>query len=367
MNILYITAMKGYKFSGLTTAVPKHIESQSLFDNVFWYNVIELAVPIDNCMVPCHTILEYPNLDINELPYPFNKPDIVIFEDFYYRQFLELAYQIYKMGIPYVIVPHCCFCKLAQNTKYFKKKIANILAFSYFAKFAIAIHYLTVREYLDSGVHWNKKHFIIPNGAEIPLVENKKIPHKNIIGTFIGRLDIHHKGLDLLIQAVSLIKEQLKVNNFVINIYGADTMGDKSKLIDMVKHENLDDLVFIKPAVYDDEKENVLRSTDFFILTSRYEGHPMGLLEALAYGIPVLATYGTNIGEEIKQNDAGWVCNCDSYEIKSQMERILLETNKFEIKGKNAAMLARQYKWSNIAKEAHDQYVKLLQVKILED
>lgn len=44
----------------------------------------------------------------------------------------------------------------------------------------------------------------------------------------------------------------------------------------------------------------VLLQTDLFIQTSRHEGMPMGLLEALSIGVPCLVTVGTSLGHIIK-------------------------------------------------------------------
>ena len=55
-------------------------------------------------------------------------------------------------------------------------------------------------------------------------------------------------------------------------------------------------------------KEELLLNTDLFIMTSRLEGHPMGLIEALAYGVPCLVSRGTNMYDEVLSSNAGWVC-----------------------------------------------------------
>ena len=52
------------------------------------------------------------------------------------------------------------------------------------------------------------------------------------------------------------------------------------------------------------DKKKVLKDADLFLHTSRSEGHPMGVLEALAYGIPCLLTPGTNMASEVAASGA---------------------------------------------------------------
>ncbi|MEN1932826.1 glycosyltransferase [Escherichia coli] len=49
------------------------------------------------------------------------------------------------------------------------------------------------------------------------------------------------------------------------------------------------------------KKEEVLESNNIFIMTSRYEGLPVSVLEALAYGNICLLTEGTNMAKIVKK------------------------------------------------------------------
>ena len=63
-----------------------------------------------------------------------------------------------------------------------------------------------------------------------------------------------------------------------------------------MRKKHLDDIVFYHyGAVFGKVKEKVLLDNDFFILTSRLEGHPMALIEALSYGLPCLVTQGSRL------------------------------------------------------------------------
>ncbi len=350
--------MKGVPYSGLTAAVPPFVDAISKHDNVFWYNIRELEHQIKNCTAVCHATNHFRY--ISELPSPFNNPDLVVFENVYHFGFITLSKQLVNNKIPYIVVPHSALCRNAQTNKRLKKLIGNCLFFNHFIKHASAIHYLTTREHFDSGDKWNKNCFVIPNGIKIPDISNNWTEHSLFVGSFIGRLDVFQKGIDLLLKAIALTKSLLMQNYFQINIYGADSVGDKLKICEMIKKNQLEDLVSIHDPVYDDEKQQVLLHSDFFVLTSRFEGHPMGLIEALAYGLPALVTDGTNMGEEISSHNAGWTCKCTAEDISAGLKRIVADQKSLHEKQINARKLAEEYSWDRIGQSAHKIYQKII-------
>ena len=79
-----------------------------------------------------------------------------------------------------------------------------------------------------------------------------------------------------------------------------DSNKGKETLITKIEESGLEKIVLIKDEVYGEDKEKVILESDFFILTSRFEGHPMALIEALSYGLPCLVTKGSNMSKEIE-------------------------------------------------------------------
>ena len=359
MNIVYVTHLTKKKWSGPNTSVPKQIEAQSKIDNVFWYDVTNLVKGQKAGNIVCHCIDEIPSLNIENLPNPFNKPDLVVFEGLYFWQFLKVAKSCRKNRIPYIIIPRCSLTTQAQRSKRLKKMLGNFLFFTRFVKKAAAIQYLTPKEYLDSGSRWNKKSIIIPNGIDGKNITKEFYNADKIKGIFIGRLDIYHKGLDLLITACGKIKEELVKNNCKLYIHGPDINGSKLKLKKLIKAHHLEDVLFIKEAVFDKDKEEKLLESDFFIQTSRFEGHPMGLIEALSYGLPCLVTYGTNMADEIKKANAGWTADVCIEGIVGAL-KLLLKERDFSQKGINALKLSRKYNWDNLAEVSHEKYLEVI-------
>jgi len=361
MRIVYVTHLTGKKWAGPSYSIPKQIEAQSKTDDVFWYNVNNLVKNLKAGDIKCHCLDEYPWLTLDHLPHPFNQPDLVIFEGIYYPLYIPIARSCIRRDVPYIIIPRCSLTKHAQRSKRIKKMLGNFLLFSKFIKNAAAIQYLTEREYLDSGEIWNEKYIIIPNGVDTPKIIKRTFDENCLKGVFIGRLDIYQKGLDLLLKACSNLKRELEMNRCTIEIYGPDIGNNRIRLQSIINEKNLNTVITVKDGIYDGEKEKVLLSSDFFILTSRFEGQPMGLLEALSYGLPCLVTEGTNMAKEIKDFDAGWITDINVEKITEAIKLLLREKHLFCQKGKNALKLSKKYNWDELAKISHEKYLKLVQ------
>ena len=98
----------------------------------------------------------------------------------------------------------------------------------------------------------------------------------------VGRLD-YQKGYDILIP---IWKEVVKkCPDWKLHIYGDGPM--KSLLIEMIKNEDLVDSVSILPPT----KDILLKysSSSLYAMSSRFEGLPVVLIEAMAAGLPAVS------------------------------------------------------------------------------
>lgn len=363
MNILYISQITGAKWAGPTHSVPRQIRAQAEYDNVFWYNIRKFA---DGCkkeaddIYPVHTTDEYPELTVKALPAPFNKPDLIVFEQFYGFGISKIVREVKNSKIPYIIIPRGEFTKRAQKRKALKKKIANIFYFHSIANNAAAIQYLTEDEKNTSGNYWNENYLVIPNGIDLKMNAVGKKAGNNFTVSYIGRIEKYQKGLDLLLDALNLIKEEIIKNKVKVNIYGPDVENQVLGLKKQVEEIGLQRNISFNDGVFGKEKEDILRNSDVFIMTSRFEGHPMSMIEALSYGIPCFATTGTNMSEEIAEYNAGWSSKGDVESIKKNLLKMISERKNLELKKENALKLAGLYDWDYLAKITHEKYESLL-------
>ncbi|HBM75897.1 MAG TPA: hypothetical protein DD429_10140 [Clostridiaceae bacterium] len=360
MNILYISFLTGIKSEGPNYSVPNQIQAQSKYDNVLWFNVNNASKDCWNVDVDFISLTDITRLDIGYLPKPFNRPDLAIFQGLYTFSFCKIARQFKRNKIPYIIIPRSSLTLLGQQSKPLKKKVGNLIFFNEFIKNAAAVQYLTEGEYKSSGDKWNKTSLIIPNGID-KKSRSKIFKSKTYLkGVFIGRLDVYQKGIDLLIKACSMLKSEIKSAGCVLDLYGPKHEGGKIDINELIVKNGLQDFICMHDAVFDYEKEEVLLSSDFFILTSRFEGHPIGVIEALSYGLPCLVTSGTNMADEIAAFDAGWIAEMSVRGIAKALKTMLCDRNSLAVKGQNALKLSQKYSWDAIASISNKKYEELL-------
>lgn len=350
MIIVHIACIRNNPFSGVSVVVPEYITRQSQDNQVALINIRDENI---NGIEHQYIYKEYRS--VSTLPSPFNNPDIVVFQECYRKEYLRIAYELHKKGIPYVIVPHGELGKEAQEKKRLKKVIANLTIFRSFIDNASSIQCLSQKELAETK--FGKKKFIATNGVNIPRKEKKIFSKNEVKFVYIGRLDAYHKGLDMLIFAISNIADKLRKKKCSFDIYGPDREGRADYLNKLIKDSQINDLVVWKGAVTGSKKEEVLLNSDIFIQTSRFEGMPLGILEALSYGIPCLITEGTNLTKLVDKYNGGWICSNSVKEISNIILNACNEREKWRIYGENGRnLVTKEFDWDNITKRTIEQY-----------
>lgn len=361
MVILHIASISNNKSSGMSVVIPEHVKYQGKYETTALLNLNNEI--LDSSDIKIFNLVKFNDNILKNLPYPFSNPDLIVLHGIYYMKFVKLYKLIKKENIPYVLIPHGCLSKNSIKRKYIKKKIALTLFLNKIITNANAIQYLSDDEKNNSlGKKINS--FVSPNGININKnikIKNKDKSAKAFELIYVGRLSIMHKGLDLLLESVNLIQDYMRENNIRLSIYGPDVDKEKNILIDLCRKYNIEDIVYIYNGIFGDEKINTILESDIFIQTSRWEGQPISILEAMSLGKPIIATKGTNMSYEIEKNLCGWSADNDPRSIsnaiiKSYKDKELLE--RYSDNSKN--FINENYNWELVAKETIKKYKSVL-------
>lgn len=123
---------------------------------------------------------------------------------------------------------------------------------------------------------------VIPNAAMFKDIRHTAEDSHRVIA--VGRLD-HQKGFDRLLQAWRLVCSQPDLKDWKLDIYGQGEWHDSlQKVIDS---EGMAASAFLRGTTSDVASE--FASSSFLVMSSRYEGLPMVLIEAMSCGLPAVS------------------------------------------------------------------------------
>lgn len=246
----------------------------------------------------------------------FSNYSLVIFNGIYYLMFIKIAKLLFSKEIPYCFKPHSSLMKTSFRKSFLKKIIFLLLFKSIFNK-AKAIIY-TNEEEKENSLKWlNKNQLLEMNGIESFLPPGEKSCDNLVNLFFLARIDFSHKGVDLLLKALFLLKDFFEQENCFFTFYGRGHPAAEKRFLNTLKRLNSDRVMF-KGSIFDDKKNDMYKQQNICVLTSRYEGFPTSLTEALFFGIPLVVTKGTN-GKNVCDAGAGWFIEKNSPKYIAEM------------------------------------------------
>ena len=195
----------------------------------------------------------------------------------------------------------------------------------------------------------------IPDGVDTdvfkPISHQKDDKFFNII--YPARIE-KGKKQDLLVKVIA----QLNRRNVKIIFVGP--VSDKfyyTELMKKIRKLNIQ-AIFMEAEYLHMPK--VYNMADLVVFTAEYIGLPLGVLEAMACGKPVIALKHALIADGIKNNENVLLVSNEK-ELKIAMQILLEDEEKRKKIGQKAREFALSYDWKHIVKRYEEKYVRVLE------
>lgn len=181
-------------------------------------------------------------------------------------------------GIPHVVTEH------SWIKKHFRSSVHK-MSIGYALKNSAGVVAVSNALREDLIKFYKRRITVIPNVIDIGKFQLvRKTPGGVFNIGILGGLSNYRKGLDILIDAVSLVRNR----DIVVHIGGAGTLMEK--FINQAKEKGIFEKCRFYGNVPPVDLQKFYARLDTFILASRDETFGVVLVEAMACGIPVIAT-----------------------------------------------------------------------------
>ncbi|KKP84928.1 MAG: Glycosyltransferase [Candidatus Moranbacteria bacterium GW2011_GWF2_35_54] len=213
----------------------------------------------------------------------------------------------------------------------------------------------------DLALETNKhqKVDIIFNGIDLDdFCPNESLRAKDRFIITIGATRITaRKGTNYLVEALGILAP--KYPNLLLRILGDG--DEKNNLIDLTKKMKLENFVQFLGRIPREETAPYYQEASLFVLPSLNEGMSNAMLEALASGLPILATQTGGTEELVEDGINGFVIKMkDPKDLADKIEMILKDDGLRVQMGLASRKKAQEMSWKNVAQKYFELYEEIV-------
>lgn len=268
---------------------------------------------------------------------------------------------------PHIVSPHGMLDPWALGNSAWKKRLGAWLYENRNLRRAGCIHALceseaaSVREYgLSNPV------CVLPNGVDLPCQRPSAaprwaggLPEGSRVVLYLGRLH-PKKGLLNLVRACASVALAIR-KDWILVIAGWDQGGHEAEVKRLVCELGVEAAVRFVGPEFGEDKEASFRRAEAFVLPSFSEGLPVGVLEAWAYGLPVVMTPHCNLPEGF-QAEAAIRVEPEADSIARGLTKLFAMTDaeRRAVGERGRRLVEERFSWPKIARQMKDVYEWML-------
>lgn len=290
-----------------------------------------------------------------------NEFDVVHIHAVFSHACLVAARACRRHDVPYIVRPLGTLDPWSLKQKRLRKQLYWHIGGQRMLHNAAAVHYTTIEERrlveealgLSHGV-------VIRLGVAGDLLRHangtEQIKARSLLAgvDYILVLSRLHtkKGLDLLMQAfLRLIREQ-EFRRWKLVLAGEGDAHYVDRLRRMAVAGGASDRVVFTGWLEGEAKYSILRDAALLALPSYQENFGICVLEALAYGVPVLISPHVNLAQDIEEVGAGWVSHLEHESLTSTLGDALKQKSERARRGQaGREYVNKRFAWSAVAAE----------------
>ena len=225
---------------------------------------------------------------------------------------IPIVLRLRRLGIPYAVTVHGRYSHVfdADNRAtrllpalYLQLVERRILEGALFVQGVSAAECEVIRRIAPSA-----RVELVPNAAYssrfdgVPQLPARRAPTARFpVFGFLGRYEMQHKGLDLLISGFAAFARE--GGKGVLELVG--TGPQRADITALARDLRIADRVTVDGPRFGQDKLDTLKGWDYFVMPSRFEGVPIGAIEAGLHGLPLIVSAGTGLRQQVADSQAG--------------------------------------------------------------
>lgn len=169
-----------------------------------------------------------------------------------------------------------------------------------------------------------------------------------IVFSYIAELN-NNKNQILLIKTIKELKQEIP--NIKLLLIGDGPLKDKYQ--EYIENNNLTDNVILLGKRKD--INDLLSITDIYLASSKREGLPVNVMEAMYKGLPIIATDNRGHRELINDSENGYIIK-DYVQVKDKIKNLIQDKESAKIMGNKSQEKITKYEVENVLKNMERIY-----------